>query len=87
MTEIKTSTGFEISVDESSVNDMELLDLVCRINEGETFCYSKMADKLLGIEGRKKLYDHLRNADGRVPINEFDRELTEIMTNLKDKKK
>lgn len=86
MTEVKTSTGLEISVNESAIDDMELLELVGKINEGEVFRYPQLAEKLLGEDGKKRLYDHIR-VDGRVPIGAFDTEITEIMGQLKDKKK
>lgn len=87
MTDIKTATGFEISLNESSVDDMELLELVSRVNDGEVTAYPKLARRLLGEEGLKKLYDHIRTEDGRVPIEAFSQELTEILTSLNSKKK
>ena len=38
-----------------------------------------MADRLLGKEGKKKLYDHLRDAKGRVPVAAFGAAIGELI--------
>ena len=38
------------------------------MQDGNVFDMSHLTLRLLGKEGRKKLYDHLRTPDGRVPV-------------------
>ena len=38
-----------------------------------------VADRLLGKEGKKKLYDHLRDAKGRVPVAAFGAAIGELI--------
>lgn len=87
MTKIETGSGFVIEVNEAVIDDMELLELVGDVSEGNITQYGKLASKLLGEEGKKALYAHLRNSEGRVPIEAFSNELSEILGGLQTKKK
>lgn len=62
-----TKSGFEFSVDADAVKDMEFLELVGEA-EGNPTRLGKMYECLLGKEQKKRLYDHVRNKDGRVLI-------------------
>lgn len=77
----KTKSGFKYEVPDDVFNDMELLDILEEINEGEIQKMTKAADKLLGREQRMKLYEHIRSEDGRVPIDKFEEELGSIFEN------
>jgi len=92
MREITTSSGFVCEIDDAAGNDMELLDLFVDIDETEEpgeqmLIASKIARKLLGNEGRKKLYAHIRTPEGNVPIDRFMEIFQEIIQNLGDAKK
>lgn len=41
--------------------------------------YMGVVERLIGKEGKERLYDHLRTEDGRVPIEAFGRELGDII--------
>lgn len=43
---------------------------------------SHLTERLLGTEGRKKLYDHLRNDKGRVPPQAVAQALNELLTSF-----
>lgn len=90
MTHIELSCGFVAEVDEQVVNDMEFLDLVYDFDEGKEkkiFAMRKMSDILLGEEGRKRLYDTLRDENGRVPIDRYGTAMAELIGQMNDKKK
>lgn len=76
----KTKSGFKFEITDDAYNDMELLDLIASISDGEVQNMSKAADKLLGKEQREKLYEHIRDENGRVPIDKFETEFGEILT-------
>ena len=40
---------------------------------------AKRRSELLGKEGKKKLYDHLRDAKGRVPVAAFGAAIGELI--------
>lgn len=78
---IKTSSGFECDVDTGAVgNDMELLDAVVDLENGNPLAISVIIGKVLDKDTKKRLYDHVRDKNGRVPIDVLDKEITEIMT-------
>lgn len=82
----KTKSGFKYEIPDEAMNDMELLDILTSVSEGEIQEMTKAADKLLGKEQRLKLYEHIRTDDGRVPIDKFEAELGDIFADEKLKK-
>ena len=86
-----TKSGFEFEVDAESLNDMEFVDaIVDAINSDNDIeglkAYTLMANKLLGKEQKKKLYDHVRDERGRVPMEAVQAEIEEIMLSLNEAK-
>lgn len=86
MTSIKTSSGFSCDVDESAMNDMELLEDLAAIDGGDISVLPSALSRIVGSENKRKLYDHVR-VNGRVPIDSVSQELGEIITQLGSKKK
>ena len=65
----KTESGFSIELEESTLDNMEVLDALSDLDEGNPLAMSRLVVKLLGKDGKKRLYDHLRTEDGRVPAS------------------
>ena len=78
----KTNDGFEIELSEDALDDAELLDALGGMQDGNVFDMSRLTLRLLGKEGRKKLYDHLRTPEGRVPSTAVEREIIELMVSI-----
>ena len=78
----KTNDGFEIELSEDALDDAELLDALGGMQDGNVFDMSHLTLRLLGKEGRKKLYDHLRNDKGRVPPQAVAQALNELRTSF-----
>lgn len=72
-----TKTGFTFSVDENSMNDMELVDILADNTMDDSFRMSHLVGKLLPGDQRKALYDHVR-VDGRVPVDAVIAEMEDI---------
>ena len=90
MTHISLPCGFETEIDEQVVNDMEFLDLVYDFDAGDEkkiFAMRKMSDILLKPEEKKRLYDILRDENGRVPIDRYGETMAELIGQLNSKKK
>ncbi len=87
MTRIKTKSGFTIDVDENVIDDAELLDMLVELDEENFTVFPTILKKLLGADGKKKLYDHIRNEAGRVPYTALTAEINDIMQGLNSKKK
>ena len=80
---IKTGTGFECDIDEIVLDDMEVLDYLAAIDGQDLTKYPLLLNKLLGEAEKKRLFDHVRTPDGRVPYSAFDAEITDIFNGIK----
>lgn len=74
-----TKSGFEYQVDAQLLNDMELLDDISEM-ENNFLNLSKVVRKVLGENQRKALYDHVRDENGRVPVDAVSAEFVEILS-------
>lgn len=86
MSRIETASGFVCEVDESRLDDMELLENIVALDKGDVLVLPDTLTRLLGAEGKKALYDQVRK-DGRVPMEAVSTELEEIFRGLKEGKK
>lgn len=78
----KTESGFSIELEDDALEDQELFDAISGMQDGNVFSMSHLTERLLGTEGRKKLYDHLRTPDGRVPVAKVADALGELMNSF-----
>lgn len=85
MKNIKLANGFEYSIDDSALDDMEFVDLLADCEENPHHI-GKLVEKLFGKEGKKALYDHLRK-NGRVPISSVNEAVEETFNLLGDDSK
>lgn len=81
----KTSTGFEFDIEDERLDDMELVDIMAEIDE-KPLLMPKLCKMILGEEQKKRLYDHLRSDDGRVPIEATTNAIQEIFNSPGDLK-
>lgn len=77
---MKTGSGFEFEIAETTLNNMELVDALAEADEGNHLAISRVCTLLLGKEQKKKLYDHVRLEDGSVPIDAVTNILVEIIS-------
>lgn len=73
-----TRTGFAFEVDENAFNDMEVVDVLSNEEMHATYKMSFLVSRVLGAKQKKALYDHLRDASGRVPVDAVEREMEDI---------
>lgn len=73
----KLKSGFEYKIEESALNNMELLDLIVEVDQNP-LAISKVVKMLLGEEQRNNLYDHLRTEKGNVPVVAVSEAVAEI---------
>lgn len=78
-----TASGFAFDIPDETRNDMELLEALVDLQEGDGTALVPIAKKILGDQ-KKALYDHLRTEDGRVPVDRVSAELIEIFKAIKD---
>ena len=80
----KTESGFKYEIDEKVLDDMELIDAMAASQGDDPTQISTVVVKIFGVDQRKKLYDHVRTEDGRVPVTEVANIITEIIESLGD---
>jgi hypothetical protein len=85
MVHVKTSVGFELDVDETVFDDMEMVDRLVAFDRGD---YSGLPELVAATLGDRKqaLYDLLRDERGRVPPKDFGRVFGEILREALPKK-
>lgn len=78
----KLKNGFSFDVDENALDNMELIDAMAEAQEENPAMFSKAVLLLLGKEQRKKLYDHIRDDNGRVSVEAVTNSFVEIFEAL-----
>lgn len=79
-----TKSGFNFEIDEKVLDDMELIDAMAAAQGDDPTQISVVVVKIFGPEQRKRLYDHVRAEDGRVPVTDVANIITEIIDSLGD---
>lgn len=82
----KTTSGFEYELDETALDDYELLEELCELDEGDTSKTISVLNRLLGKEQKDRLKEHLRLKNGRVPASKMMHEMGEIFNSVKEGK-
>lgn len=80
----KTNSGFEIELDDSLMDNAELVEDLLSMQqlENDPAALFRAVGRVLGTEGKKKLYDHLRTPDGRVPVAALATALDELLNSF-----
>lgn len=73
-----TKNGFCFEIDEARADNMEFLEALAETQEN-ALAFPKVCSMLLGEEQKKRLYDYLRDENGRVPIADVEEAITDIM--------
>ena len=81
-----TNSGFSYEIDAEILDDYEFLEILLKIDEGEISYSIKMVDMLLGEEQKKRLKEHVRTENGRVPATKLISEALEIFGSIKEGK-
>lgn len=79
-----TKTGFRFSILEDSLDDMELLELIAKVDTNPTLI-PKLIEKLLGKKQKERLYNHCRSEKGIVSSTKVSEELINIFSSTKIK--
>lgn len=74
----KTKSGFEFRLEENVLDNMELLELMVEIQNGNPAALMPSLTMILGKEQKQALYNHLRTPDGRVPVKAVAEAFAEI---------
>ena len=81
MKKIKLESGLELKIQDSVMNNMELLDDLVDLDDGTGYAISRIVNRILEKSEKKKLYDHLR-VDGVTPVDKVVECMKEIFDKL-----
>ena len=71
----KITNGFEFEVEEDLMDDYEFLETLCEIDNGNASLIPAVATRLLGVEQKKALMEHIRGENGRVSCRKWEKRL------------
>lgn len=74
----KTEAGFEFTIDVRALTDMEFLELLSEVDTNPLLL-PRVCERLLGRDGKRRLYDFVRDEDGFVPSEKIEPVVTEVM--------
>ncbi len=74
----KTKSGFTFETDSVLLHDVEFLERFAASQKGSGLETFELIEQVLGAEQKAALYDHIRNEDGRVIVEDLTAELTDI---------
>lgn len=80
----KTHTGFNFEIAPDALEDVETLEMLAKVQNGDGLKLFNVLERLLGLEQKDKLYEHIRNETGKVMINDLAAELEDIMSSLSE---
>ena len=83
----KLSNGFEFVVDESVLDDMELVDAMEQSEGDDPLKIAKVIRMILGEEQKSKFYDSIRDENNRAPVDKAVELFTELLNSLGDEGK
>ena len=86
MIEGTTESGFCFKISDERLDDYELLEAICEVDNGNSALIPKVAELTLGKEQLNALKEHLRNENGIVRTTEMFAEIMQIMKGSNDGK-
>ena len=84
---VRTKDEFEVEVYDNAFDNMEAVDALVEMDEGNPLAISRISSLLFSKTEKKKVYDHLRNEEGRVTLASFIPFVTEVMTLMGESEK
>lgn len=83
-----TPSGFEYEIDETALDNMELVDALADVDNGNPFAITTVTNLMFGAQQRDKFYKKIKaENDGRVPITVFKNLIVEIFKCMDDDSK
>lgn len=81
MKNIRLDSGLNLKVKDNALDNMELLDDLVELDEGNGYAISRVLSRLVEPEEKKKLYEHLR-VDGVTAVSAVVKAMKEIFDKL-----
>lgn len=79
-----TDTGFKFSIEEENLDDMEFIETLAAISDGDNGKLPTFLVQFLGEDQKKRLYDHCRDERGRARLSRVQNEIAGIFKAIKE---
>jgi hypothetical protein len=84
---VTTPSGFTAEIDQTAVDDIELVEDLSRLDQGDLLAVSSALKRLLGEKQKKALYDFCRDPEtGRASLTKVSQVMMELFTSEELKK-
>lgn len=83
---ITTPSGFTAEIDSDVFDDIELFEALCEVDDGNVTQLPKLIKGILGEDGKKRLYDHVRDENRKASVTAVADELKAIFEAFGEKK-
>lgn len=74
----KLESGFEFEIDPENLDDYELIEMLADL-ENNPLLTPKVITKMLGVDQKNALLDHLRDEKGKVSMKDMDIAVAEML--------
>lgn len=78
MVKVILEDDLEFDVNDEAMDDMEFVELLAAAEENTT-ALPKVLETALGVDGKKKLYEHVRKITGRATVAATAEEFSKIL--------
>lgn len=79
---LKTKSGFEIELSEDFLDDDELMRDLIAVEDNDLRAMLRLEDRFFRKEELARLYDHLRDENGKVPMSAVQNTIGELLTSI-----
>lgn len=79
---IELNCGISIDIEKEVFDDMQIVDLLAELEDGNGLAISKLSKLVFKPEDKQKIYNALKDGNGRIPVNKFADTFTEIFQKL-----
>lgn len=80
-----STTGFEFEIDEDVLDDWEVVELLCKVEENDVSAFVKATKIILGEEQIDRLKSHVRERVGKASFSIMVKEFGDILQNAQAK--
>lgn len=79
---MKLANGFEVDIQQDVLDDMELIEAIAEADSGSVTAVPRLVELLMGKENKKRLYDHIRQQEGKVRVTQVSACIKDIFEQL-----
>lgn len=75
-----TVEGIGLRIPKDVIDDIEVVELLGEVQDGNIFSFAKLAKLMFGEEGYKKVKDGLADKSGRTKVSDMSDFFTKVLT-------